>query len=142
MLLRWIRILAAAALITGCTQSPVPRSEPPAPGPPAVTPAAAGTLRVRFLDVGQGDAALIQVPGGTDVLIDGGPSDAGPRVIQALRKAGITEVDWIVGSHPHEDHIGGFVDVLRELPVKHALDPGYNHGTRLQRTYLALLKEK
>jgi competence protein ComEC len=60
----------------------------------------------------------------------------------ALRAARIEELDWIVGSHPHEDHIGGLVDVLREMPVAQAMDPGYNHGTSLQKTYLSLLKEK
>jgi competence protein ComEC len=48
----------------------------------------------------------------------------------------------MLGTHPHEDHIGGLVDVLREVPVRQALDPGYAHGTSLQRKYLTLLKEK
>lgn len=114
----------------------------PAPAPPQ-TGAASGapeTLRVHFLDIGQGDAAWVQAPGGVNVLVDGGPSAAGPKVIEALRTAGVGKLDWIVGTHPHEDHIGGLVDVLRELPVRQALDPGYNHGTALQRSYLELLK--
>lgn len=95
-----------------------------------------------FLDVGQGDAALIRVPGSVTVLIDGGPSEAGDKVVQALRDAGVQQVDWLIASHPHEDHIGGLPDVLRAVPVRKALDPGYNNGTSIQRTYLKLLKEK
>jgi competence protein ComEC len=97
---------------------------------------------VSFLDVGQGDAALIQTPGGEEVLIDGGPSEAGPRVIEALHSAGVRQIDLLLGSHPHEDHIGGLMDVLVDVPVKQALDPGYAHGTSLQRKYLELLKTK
>lgn len=108
----------------------------------APTPTTATPLRVHFLDVGQGDAAWVQVPGGVNVLVDGGPSGAGPKVIAALKAGGVTRLDWMVGSHPHEDHIGGLVDVLRDLPVSQALDPGYNHGTALQRTYLELFKTK
>jgi len=103
---------------------------------------AEGTLRVSFLDVGQGDAALVQAPGGANVLIDGGPQGAGPAVLKDLSAAGISKLDWIVASHPHEDHIGGLVDVLRELPAEQTLDSGYNHGTSLQKTYLGLLKSK
>jgi len=75
------------------------------------------------------------------MLVDGGPPEAGPAVIDAVRRAGAKRLDWIIGTHPHADHIGGLVDVLRAVPVTAALDPGYLHGTALQRTYLALLKE-
>jgi len=117
--------------------------------PTGTTPASSGLgttsgklLRVSFLDVGQGDSTLIQTPGGDEVLIDGGPNEAGPQVIDALHTAGVREIDLMIGTHPHEDHIGGLTDVLREVPVKQALDPGYAHGTSLQRKYLELLKEK
>jgi competence protein ComEC len=76
------------------------------------------------------------------MLIDAGPSEAGDRVVEVLKASGVSRLDWIMGSHPHADHIGGLVDVLRGVPVTQALDPGYNHGTVLQKTYLSLLKEK
>lgn len=101
-----------------------------------------GTLQVAFIDVGQGDGALVQSPDGTALLIDGGPPGAGPQVMDSLRQAGVDKVDWMLGTHPHSDHIDGLVDVLRGMPVEQALDPGYNHGTALQRTYLSLLKSK
>lgn len=139
----WLLALSAV-LAAGCRPAAVPvsGSSDPAAGGPSRQTEAVGTLRVSFLDIGQGDAALVQSPTGTSVLIDGGPPDAGPRVIEAIREAGISRLDWIVGSHPHSDHIGGLIDVLREVPAAQALDPGYNHGTATQRTYLKLLNEK
>lgn len=136
LLLTW-----SALLLTGC--QPRTGGGPSSPsGVPASSGPVSGQLRVSFLDVGQGDSALIQAPGGENVLIDGGPNEAGPRVIEALHSAGVREIDLLLGTHPHEDHIGGLIDVLREVPVKQALDPGYTHGTSLQRKYLELLKEK
>lgn len=131
--------------LAGCQpKSGAITGSPPAPAGESQRASApsGGRLTVSFLDVGQGDSALIQVPGGENVLIDGGPNEAGPRVIEALQRAGVREIDLMLGTHPHEDHIGGLVDVLREVPVKQALDPGYNHGTALQRKYLQLLKDK
>ncbi|MDP2308754.1 MAG: DNA internalization-related competence protein ComEC/Rec2 [Pseudomonadota bacterium] len=74
-----------------------------------------GVLVVRFLDVGQGDAALIQWPDGRAWLVDGGPP--GEDVLLALRRWGIHRLDTVVLTHPHPDHIGGLDALLRELPV-------------------------
>ena len=74
-----------------------------------------GTLVVTFLDVGQGDAALIEWPDGRAWLVDGGPPGRG--VLLALRRRGITRLDTVVISHPHPDHTGGLEAVFSELPV-------------------------
>jgi competence protein ComEC len=133
-------LLLVVLLATGC-RPPIGASSNGGSGGTLSAPPE-GMLQVAFLDVGQGDSSLVQVPGGVSVLVDGGPPDAGPRVIQAMRQAGVRKVDWMIGSHPHADHIGGFIDVLREVPVARALDPGYNHGTSTQKTYLTLLRER
>ena len=85
------------------------------PGPP-------GHLTVRFLDVGQGDATLIQHPDGTAVLFDGGPPEAG--VTRLLRKAGVRRLALVVATHPSRDHHGGLSAVLRRFPVDALLDGG------------------
>jgi len=102
----------------------------------------AAVLQVAFLDVGQGDAALVQLPGPVNVLIDGGPSGAGPRVLEALEQSGVRKLDWVIGSHPHEDHIGGLMDVLPEVPVARLLDPAFPHTTALYKKYLQLIRDK
>jgi competence protein ComEC len=81
-----------------------------------------GRLTVRFLDVGQGDATLIQHPGGTAVLFDGGPPGAG--VARLLRKAGVQRLALVVATHASRDHHGGLAEVMERFPVDTLLDGG------------------
>jgi len=73
----------------------------------------AETLAVTFIDVGQGDSSLLRTSTGTDILIDAGPESAGETVLSFLNAKGITELDVIVISHNHADHLGGLVAVLQ-----------------------------
>ncbi|GAC1346921.1 MAG: DNA internalization-related competence protein ComEC/Rec2 [Myxococcales bacterium] len=84
-----------------------------------------------FLAVGQGDAALVQLPGGHAILIDGGgdlrglPDPAGGRgrdpgardLLPALAELGVSRLDVVVLTHPHPDHAGGLPTLLRHVPV-------------------------
>jgi competence protein ComEC len=97
--------LAVAAWAT----RPQPSWEPPA------------GLRVTFLDVGQGDSALLEVPGGA-VLVDEGPPEA--DVVGQLRSLGLRSLTAIVLTHPQRDHIGGAAAVLDGLAVGTVADPG------------------
>jgi competence protein ComEC len=99
-------------------------------------PAAPGGLTVRFLDVGQGDATLIQHPDGTAVLFDGGPPEAGTA--RLLRQAGVRRLSLVVATHASRDHHGGLPDVLDRYPVDTLLDGG--DGTR-DPSFRALLAE-
>ena len=87
-----------------------------APDAPAEPPAG---LRVTFIDVGQGDATLIQHRTAT-VLVDTGPPDGG--IVGKLRRAGIDRVDLLVVTHAQADHDGGAAAVLRSIPVGLVLD--------------------
>jgi competence protein ComEC len=87
----------------------------PRPAPPPPT-----GLRVSFLDVGQGDSTLLQVPQGA-VLVDEGPPEA--RVAAQLARLGVRRLAAIVLTHPQRDHVGGAADVLRKLHVGFVLDP-------------------
>jgi competence protein ComEC len=88
---------------------------------PDHTPPPPTGLRITFLDVGQGDGALIQVPQGA-VLVDEGPPEA--KVAAQLRSLGVRRLAAIVLTHPQRDHVGGARQVLDELPVGFLLDPG------------------
>ena len=83
----------------------------------------ADTLTVTFLDVGQGDAAVIEAPGGAVMLIDGGGTrdgqfDTGARIVEPfLRARGISRLDVVALSHPHPDHLNGLFRILQRFPV-------------------------
>jgi competence protein ComEC len=79
-------------------------------------------LLVRFLDVGQGDAALVQSPGGANVLIDGGPD---PQLVATkLAALGVKRLDLVVATHPHYDHYVGLPAVLARYPTRLVADTG------------------
>ena len=98
-----------------------------------VAPGAAPALRISFLDVGQGDATLIQA-GGRAVLVDAGP--VGDHVASLVRHEGARRLDLLVITHAQADHEGGAADVLSQLPVTAILDGrdgvGSPDGTRLE----------
>ncbi|MBQ8039493.1 MAG: MBL fold metallo-hydrolase, partial [Lachnospiraceae bacterium] len=74
------------------------------------TETASGILEVHFIDVGQGDATLIKC-GTHAMLIDAGDNSKGTAVQYYLKEQGITSLDYLVGTHPDADHIGG-LDVI------------------------------
>lgn len=81
-----------------------------------------GRLRVTFLDVGQGDATVIELPDGQTVLIDGGAAydtlDMGRAVVSPfLWDRGIRRLDHVIGTHPQLDHVGGLASILEKFPV-------------------------
>jgi competence protein ComEC len=86
--------------------------DPPPPAPDG--------LRLTFLDVGQGDATLIQVPEGA-VLVDEGPPEA--HVERKLAALGLRRLDAMLLSHPSRDNIGGSVEIVRALQVRTLLEP-------------------
>lgn len=86
-------------------------------------------LTVSFLDVGQGDAILIEGPTGVDVLVDGGRDRS---VLRELPKEmGLLDrtIDAVVATHPDADHISGLSDVLARYRVLHYMEPGVENGT-------------
>jgi competence protein ComEC len=88
-----------------------------------------GKLTLLFVDVGQGDAALIRTPGGHWVAVDAGPLnegfDAGKRVlVPLLHRYAVARLDAFVLSHAHRDHVGGARSLVADLPLTLAIDPG------------------
>ncbi len=120
-----LALLAASAPALG----PAPALDPPAP-------------RVAFLDVGQGDAVLVQGRSAS-VLVDGGVAvpgrfDSGERVVvPALGALGVARLDLVVASHADLDHAGGLPAVLRAVPVRRLWLPP---GGRTDRAFAALIE--
>lgn len=80
-----------------------------------------GELAVHFIDVGQGDAALLVTSQGT-VMIDAGPRSAKDATLRYVREH-TERIDLMILTHPHEDHIGGAADILRDIPTEKVLMP-------------------
>ncbi|MCL2368212.1 MAG: MBL fold metallo-hydrolase [Oscillospiraceae bacterium] len=101
-----------------------------------------GQAAVHFIDVGQGDATLIQTSRGS-VLIDGGDHrlGMGERVVEYLRDAGISELTYVIATHPHADHIGGLVEVLQTFPVGTLIMPPVTHTTLTFERFIDAIEE-
>lgn len=101
-----------------------------------------GDLVVHFLDVGQGDAVLLQLPDSRTILVDAGPNGAGRDVVSYLRKQGIKKIDYLIGTHPHADHIGGLDDVIRSFEIGKVYLPRKSHTTKTFEEVLLALRDK
>ena len=104
-------------------------------------------LEVTFLDVGQGDASFIKFPNGESMLIDGGDDsndwDQGKNaVLPFLRFNNISKLKYVVGSHPHNDHIGGLTEILNTLTVDTLIISSYKFVTTKYEEMIAICKSK
>jgi competence protein ComEC len=109
------RALLTAAILIAVAAALGPALIPPR----TLAPPPDGTLRVTALDIGQGDATLLQA-GGHAILVDAGPAGAG--IAGKLKTAGVRRLDALVVTHPQADHDGGAPAVLTALPVAMLLD--------------------
>lgn len=96
--------------LTGCP--PIDKGDPRNPG----------YLQVHYIDVGQGDCALIEC-NGEFILIDGGNVSDSQRVVSYLERAGVEELYAVICTHPHEDHVGGLAGVLAVYKTYHVYAP-------------------
>lgn len=114
-------------------------------------------LYLHVIDVGQGDALLIQTPDdgidgngvaeGYNILIDAGNlgtlelTDGGDYVVDYLRRLGVRRLDYAIVTHAHADHYGGMLRVMEELTVVNVVDPGYNADTTSWSRFLGAAEE-
>ena len=111
-------------------------------------------LTIIYFDVGQGLSHLIRIPSGKVIMYDAGEGDdpdnkyskyrgAGRKaILPVLRGEHIKKIDVIVGSHPHSDHLGGFLSLLNsdEFEIGEVLDPGMVHPTPTYKAFLELIE--
>lgn len=105
----------------------------------ALTPS--GVLRVAVLDVGQGDAIYIESPTGERIVIDGGPDDSLLRELPRVMPFFARSIDVIIESHPHADHIAGFVSLIERNGVGVFIEPGIPATTEEMKTFLSTVSK-
>ena len=98
-------------------------------------------LFIHFIDVGQGDAIFIQ-DGASNMLIDAGDNSAKPTVLDYLIALDVKSIDYIIGTHPHADHIGGLSEIISYFEVENIIMPKVGHTTRTFEDLLVAIKEK
>jgi competence protein ComEC len=94
-----------------------------------------------FIDVGQGDCILIQV-NNKNLLIDSGTSDSKRKVIRYLKNNNITKLDYVVATHPHDDHIGGMSSIIKAFDVDEFYAPKVTSSTESFEDIIRALKNK
>ncbi len=99
-------------------------------------------LKVHFIDVGQGDSILIFTPSGKTMLIDGGKNDKANLVKEYIGALGVNKIDVVVGTHPHEDHIGGLDVVVDNFDIGSIYLPKKTTTTRTFEDLLLSIKNK
>ncbi len=107
----------------------------------------AKALSVTVIDVGQGDAILVELPNGRNILIDAGQKqfkyDAGERfILPLLKRKGIGSLDAILITHSHSDHIGGIPFLVKNLPVTELMEADVKASSSLYREVKELCSEE
>ena len=98
-------------------------------------------LEVHFIDVGQGDAALIKC-GDAAMLIDAGENDQGTLVQNYIRKQGVKSLDYLIVSHPHSDHCGGADVIISKYDIDTIIMPNYSKDTATYRDVIKAMDYK
>ncbi|WP_252247829.1 ComEC/Rec2 family competence protein [Clostridium sp. ZS6] len=96
-------------------------------------------MQIHYIDVGQGDSELIQI-GDKNILIDAGCNDS--KALNYLKSSGINKLDYIIVTHPHEDHIGGMATIINTFDIGEFYAPKVTHTTRTFENMVKALQNK
>lgn len=106
---------------------------------PSATTQTSANATIKFIDVGQGEAILIALPEKT-MLIDAGPTGSAPKIAQVLQELGRDKIDYLVATHPDEDHIGGMADIISNTQIGTIYAPNKTNNTATYRKFLTAIQ--
>ena len=99
-------------------------------------------LKVNYIDVGQGDSIFIELPNGETMLIDAGQRNQDKKVISYIDALGYKRLDYVIGTHPHTDHIGGLASVIKNYDIGKVYMPKKQSNSKTFINLLNTIKDK
>lgn len=99
-------------------------------------------LKVHYLDVGQGDSIFIELPNNETMLIDAAESYQSEKIINYLKNLNYQKIDYVIGTHPHTDHIGGLKDIINTFEIGKIYMPKVVSTTKTYESLLMTIKDK
>lgn len=135
--IRIVLLICLCLLVVGCA-NPFVESDDKT----SVSTFSGDTLRVNYIDVGQGDSIFIQLPNKETMLIDAGEAYEADNVINYLNNLSIKKIDYVVGTHPHTDHIGGLEEVINTFDVGSIYMPKVSSNSKTFEDLLTTINNK
>lgn len=99
-------------------------------------------LKVCYIDVGQADSILIQIPNGKNVLIDAGNNGDANTITSYIKKQNISKLDLVIATHPHEDHIGSMDTVINTFDIGQVIMPKKDSTTQTYKSLITAIQNK
>lgn len=99
-------------------------------------------LKVHYLDVGQGDSIFIELPNNETMLIDAAESYQSENIINYLKNLNYQKIDYVIGTHPHTDHIGGLKNIINTFEIGKIYMPKVVSTTKTYESLLMAIKDK
>lgn len=100
------------------------------------------SLKVHFIDVGQGDATFIELPNNKCMLIDAGERSYGGVVKKYISNLGYSEVNYVIGTHPHTDHIGGLEEIVSSFDINYIYLPSVSSNSKTFENLISTISDK
>ena len=99
-------------------------------------------LKVHYLNVGQGDSIFVELPNNETMLIDAAESYQSENIINYLKNLNYQKIDYVIGTHPHTDHIGGLKDIINTFEIGKIYMPKVVSTTKTYESLLMAIKDK
>ena len=99
-------------------------------------------LKVSYIDVGQADSILIQIPNGKNVLIDAGNNGDANTITTYIKKQNVSKLDIVIATHPHEDHIGSMDTVIKTFDIGQVIMPRKDSTTQTYKALITAIQSK
>lgn len=121
--------------VSGCTKLPESKGNP-------TFESNENVLTVHYLDIGQGDSIVAELPNKELLLIDAGEASSSEKIISYIKNLGYSKIDYVIGTHPHADHIGGLANVIKSFDIGSIYMPKVAASSKTYENLLNTIKDK